>query len=566
MWLYPFRCRREVIATVKTDHCGNFCVWVPRFDIDWVLRFRRRFICHRDVFIKPNIGDILVDPPKFRPFPEPDPPPFRIDPLAIERLRPQIGAYAADRLLALQQNATGNAGSEELEQLLQTPAIVDQPPLLSKQLASRPPEALAGTIAAVGGIQPDLLKEVQFSRYIGPFWRCELHWLAEWHPVIDVPDITFRVTQDVNGDGTEEVIYSENYFDVRWNSTGPIPNVTLQASDIAIASVSCDVPDIPCGNVPAITQTGLMRLEDPPGFDPYLDNTTGYARRPNRPHPGGAFLELLPKPLAETPFCRTLQLYGCNRIGAAVHYRILHRYDDGPEIPFVGLTWPIHRPGSAPGWQSADTAGWYPILNPADGWDELSLKLLLNWPTGAAGKYTLTVQLGDAAKNPIAGGTSAPVTLMVDNTAPIADFVSIRWRPQGGTWSDPLPMICPTIHRPKVGNSPAVLEFEVTYTAAAKHFRSAVLSAGGCGSGVFTLTSSAVSDEHWHTAPANSGVTETATYSLPGTALPGAYSFTVRADSRAFNPAGGDGGFEVDWNYDPLYIYTHRHVAIAIVD
>src|SRR2546425_1913931 len=39
-WLFPIFCRREELGTVRTDACGRFCVWIPRFDIDWVLRFR----------------------------------------------------------------------------------------------------------------------------------------------------------------------------------------------------------------------------------------------------------------------------------------------------------------------------------------------------------------------------------------------------------------------------------------------------------------------------------------------------------------------------------------------
>ncbi len=37
-WFFPLFCHREELATVKTDACGNFCVWIPRFEIDWILR------------------------------------------------------------------------------------------------------------------------------------------------------------------------------------------------------------------------------------------------------------------------------------------------------------------------------------------------------------------------------------------------------------------------------------------------------------------------------------------------------------------------------------------------
>src|SRR5215475_3722174 len=39
-WFFPFYCTREEIGSAKTDDCGNFCVWIPRWDIDWILRFR----------------------------------------------------------------------------------------------------------------------------------------------------------------------------------------------------------------------------------------------------------------------------------------------------------------------------------------------------------------------------------------------------------------------------------------------------------------------------------------------------------------------------------------------
>jgi hypothetical protein len=123
-------------------------------------------------------------------------------------------------------------------------------------------------------------------------------------PLLDVPDITFRVTQDVDGDGDQDVIYAESHFDVRWNS-GNIPDVTLYADPIAVAGLTCDTPEVPCENVPAITFAGLMPLVNPPApAAPYHDAGSGeapnfalgYARRPNRPHPNGLFADPPPNP------------------------------------------------------------------------------------------------------------------------------------------------------------------------------------------------------------------------------------------------------------------------------
>ena len=77
-WYFPFHCRREVIATAQTDECGNFCVWIPRWDIDWVLRFRKQRICFPIIFERPSLRDLLDDliPERIPfPFPQPDPGP-----------------------------------------------------------------------------------------------------------------------------------------------------------------------------------------------------------------------------------------------------------------------------------------------------------------------------------------------------------------------------------------------------------------------------------------------------------------------------------------------------------
>ena len=77
-WFFPITCRREEIGTVRTDACGRFCIWIPRFEIDWILRFRRERICFPDIFVKPNLRDILplLEAQPVRPhINDPDPPP-----------------------------------------------------------------------------------------------------------------------------------------------------------------------------------------------------------------------------------------------------------------------------------------------------------------------------------------------------------------------------------------------------------------------------------------------------------------------------------------------------------
>jgi hypothetical protein len=44
-WLFPLFCHNEEIGHVKTDACGNFCAWIPAFDIDWIRRWRLERHC-----------------------------------------------------------------------------------------------------------------------------------------------------------------------------------------------------------------------------------------------------------------------------------------------------------------------------------------------------------------------------------------------------------------------------------------------------------------------------------------------------------------------------------------
>lgn len=579
-WFFPFLCRREVIATAVTDECGRFCVYVPRWDIDWILRWRRERICFPFIFERPSIRDILEElhprPPIIRdPRPQPDPPPIRLREAGMlpHRVADLVGPEAMQQLASLQLTATLGDNAQAADAILDRPAFSHaiQPPL--------PPKVRElGEAGDVKGLSAHLnlevkhLRDFRADRFIGPFRRCFDVFVPEWHLVIDVPDITFRVTQDVDGDGDEEVIYSENFFEVRWNA-GPIPDVTLEADPIAVAGITCDTPTIPCEDQPAILFAGLMPLVNPAlPADPYHDAGTGYGRRPNRPHPSGSITPTigdLPLPLAQAPYTRVLQLYGCNQVQGGVYYRLRYSFNGGASVPFTGLTWPLHRVVSGvlqTHWPTADANGWYPIIPASDGWHPN--QLLLNWPTESYpnGRYTLTLEIGNAAKSVI--NTSAAISFMVDNSKPVAQFTQLRWRVVGGGWNGPLSLVCPIIHRPVVNGSPVDIEFEISYQVTADHLRSVSLSGGGCGGGVPTLESAVSTAQHWHTSPGDNAVSNTAVFRLLGGQPQGAYSFHLHAASRAFNPAGGDGGFEADWDhpYNPVYKDVHPFLPVAVVN
>ena len=577
-WFFPLLCKREEIATVITDACGRFCVYVPCWEIDWILRWRRERICFPEIFVKPTIRDILdellPEPPVIRPpRPQPDPPPFLLEEggMVLRRAEELVGREIAEELASLESTAALGDSTERRQALLAKSAFPQAlAPPLPRTIRDTCPKRDTGALATQLGLDRKLLDAFEPQYFIGPFLRCIDVLVPEWQTISNVPDITFRVTQDVDGDGDEETIYSESYFDVRWDS-GPIADVTLEASPAAVAGVTCDTPNVPCEDNPALLFVGLMPLLNPPApADPYHDSGAGYGRRPNRPHASGRLVPQasdLPLSLAEAPYTRVLQLYGCNEVENAVFYRLTYQYDGGPAVPFTGLTWPLHRlvgPNLQTIWPAADANGWYAVLPSADGW--FPEHLLLNWSTAsfANGLYTVVLEVANAAKTVI--NSSAPASFRIDNSKPAAQFTELRWRVAGGAWSGPLSMICPVVTRPMVGPNPVDIEFMVSYQVAATHLRSIQLSGGGCGGGAPSLTSAPNTAEHWHTDPGNNAVTNSATFAISGSSPQGAYSFRLHAASRAFNPAGGDGGFGADWNYDPVYNWVHPALPIAVVN
>ncbi|MBI3972354.1 MAG: hypothetical protein HY332_13830 [Chloroflexi bacterium] len=601
-WFFPLFCRREEIATAVTDSCGRFCVLIPRWDIDWILRWRRERICLPDILVKATFRDLLEElPPIFQerlpfrpPRPEPDPPLplFRDGGLILEQVERLVGRDIAGKLAAHQDMAALGASTKVRQQLLDSPAFAEPPPPpipsdvkrivadyqgRQGQQGQAAQEAVAA-LAAQLRVDSPLLQRLDLTRYIGPFRRCWDIFVPEWSLQLDVPDITFRVTQDVNGDGTEEEIYSESHFDVRWNS-GPIPDVTLYASQIALVAPSCVPVDVPCQE-PAIVMAGFMPLRNLPApEDPYHDAAGGYARRPNRPHPSGFYADPPPNPLAKSPFCDDLHLRGCNTRAGAQFYRLRYSFNGGPVVPFVGLTWQQFRWVGSPGHLEVltvtpDSNGWYAILIPADGW--MDPHLLLNLRSGfyQDGLYQVDMQLGDASKNPI--HTIPQVGIRIDNSTPTA-HLAVSWRVAGtGTWQS-LASVCPVVERPPG----AAVEFRVQVNASATHLRSISLTAGGCGAQSPVLTSAVPPTwealttpggtfglRHWHTDPdTDNSASHTHIFQLASSAPQGVYSFRLSAYGRAFNPAGWDNGDESAWNYDPAYYrYTHRHFQLAVVN
>lgn len=576
-WYFPFRCRREVIGTLKTDECGNFCVWIPRWDIDWILKFRHERYCFPIIFERPWLRDILEEfvPPRIPPRPGPDPAPFQLTDRAafIRRIEDSLGGDIARAVDKSASSVRLGASTENLSSVMDT-AVLDQriPPPLPKELrvdGQAGGKVTRSTLAALVKVQIEDFKELDLRAYIGPFKRCIDVLVPEWVPMIDIPDITFRVTQDTNGDGTEEVIYSEGLFQVRWDA-GAIGPIKILANPNALAGLTCGGDPVPCGNVPAIVLAGRMPVANVPTI---YDPVNGYALRPNRPHPSGNIIDPLPNPAAATPFHGAISLLGCTKVsGGATHYRVQYKYsaDNGATFtsytPFVGLTWPLFRldGGGNPDWHypTADADGWYPIALPPGPNPFLPQDLVLDWPTYAKanGRYVLKLELGTGG---VVSSTSAEVAFNVDNSSPSGPL-TVEWRKAGSGAFQQLVAPCPVVRR---GATPVDVEFRVTLDASAAHLRSAILSAGGCGGGNFVFVSG--NTDHWHTSAADNSVVLQAIYRLPAATLEGTYAFSGHVSGRAMNPNGGDGGHLIlpdPWEYDPDDSHIYPNFAFSVIN
>ncbi len=581
-WLYPIFCYEEEITEVVTDECGKFCAWIPWFDIDWVIRWRLERYCFPEVFVKPNLGELLQSVgvlPAPGPGPDPGPVELRNAGLSLNRLASIAGRDTASQILLAEQAAAIGKNSTALKGLLNQPAFLNPvpPPTSPKlhELHKRHHEHGAAALKEFVRGKADREYKFDLNRYVGPFplWHCE--WVVEEElvPILEVPDITFWVTQDTDGDGDQETIYSDGYFQVGWKS-GPLSDVILHSSQIARINGRCEVPPVGECEEPEILFAGLM-----PARDPYIDTTAGpnrgFGLRPNPPHTDGLIRSsvfppaLNPDTPANAPFMGTLQLYGCNLFEGGQYYRLLYSYNGAAPVPFTNLAWyvdPFPGPG-APLHVVPDAQGWYPILAVPDDW--FPPHELLDWPTGAFpdGLYDVTMEIGDAAKNVIFTTPNA-VPFFLDNSAPQPLFLSLAWRVLPfGAWNVFPNLICPLVHRPAGSD----IEFQVQYQVSASHLLKTSLFNSGCGGGVMQPNPepNALPYMHWHTNAADNFVSQTATFVLPGTALAGCYGFGVNGYSRAFNPAGGDPSDPQahDWFYDATWLnWSQADVSVAVVD
>ena len=530
-WIYPFLFRREKIATVKTDECGTFCVSIPRFDIDAIIRWRLRLHCLWEILKPPTIGDVLdlgiipdfehypdlrhiaekkrlfrVRPKKW---PEPDPDPLPLSglntPAATATLR--SSAMAARQMTAQGLEALSRKVAAFRPVKAQTLSVLDRRAFPQQAPALPLPDdtRLAGVIP-----EKKMLQQIRNAHPIIRPVRCWKEIVPELQLFLDVPDIVFRVEQDIDGDGVLETIYDQGYFDINWNLSEPTTNVVIEAWNNAIC--------VPCGSkFKSCTASGIVTINEMP-VEATLLSPDGYARTINRPHPLPA---LPPAPIeAQTPFCGPLRLTGCPeygmKSGAVKFYRMYYILEDDPlkKKVYFRESWYVWEIGSTNYPHVVpDMAGYYDAGY--TGSTYAPYHTLLNWNTGnyPDGKYEIGLELYDGAKTKIAT-TVAPIHIVVDNSIPYpVEYTAFQYREGGaGSWNA-LPLSCAVIER----TPGTALELKVTVNAAAKHFRDVDLVLYGCDSSMVIPCSpphTSIPDcsrwSHWHTAVTDNNVMENA--------------------------------------------------------
>jgi hypothetical protein len=595
-WFFPIECRTEVVAQTTTDACGNFCIWVPRFEIEWILRYRLERICYLQLFNRPTIGSVVAYL-QGNPL-GPDPAPDAQSAITLQRgtalyqkAEQLLGAQVARQLADQGTNKTFGSLTTGQQALLARPAFpTTLPPALPKEFrkpsdsnSEKHRSAVHSTLANKLGIDVNQLSGLNLNRYYGPYLRCFDVFIPEWVPIFEVPDIFLRVTQDVTGTGTQ-VIYSGAPFDVPWSVSGISDLTLVTTSPSAVSTTNCNTPNVPCGDVPSLEFAGLMPLVNPPlPTAPYINAATGYATRPNPPHPGGTLTEAGVQP-ATAPYTGTLQLYGCTQVDNASYYRLRFTYTAPGSTtasaltPFTGLSWPLYRVVGGvleEQWPVSDSSGWYPVIPTADDWFPNSM--VLEWDTihsafNAIGLYTIQLEVADGSKNLLA--TSSTVGFVIDNSAPIVTW-SAEWSFNSDlSGAQPLPTTdCVVIDR---GSNPKDVYIQLTYSVSANHLRQVQVGSGGCDGGASLyppamtpaqLAAQLATVQHWYDDSTDNSFSNAANYKIAAAQPPGVYSFDVYADSRAFNPAGSDAGPVEDWNYNsPAYEWTEPSFAVAVVN
>ena len=563
-WSWGFRlpyCVSEQIGSVVTDACGDFCVLIPRWDIDWIRAWIQERWCFPEILRRPSVADVLPGPP--------DPASLVSMLEARGDLASSIGPWAVQAIRGAAGTRAAGSPMTGLSEVLASRAFTRPvtAPVPAELRALSPADALKSFSDRLG-LRP-AEGALDLSASYGPFLRCVDIEVPVWVPFFSVPDITFEVTQDIGG--TQEVIY-EGAFDANWAASPVQVELDVTASAIASPFPGCPPEGIACEDEPAIAQFGYLDVDKQ-----YLDPDSGFAVLMNKP-------DAIPDTPSSAPVQGDVPLFGC--VPGAQYYRVMARYADsdgltalnpdgslqplqagafGPPLPVIGPAWQVSRIAGG----AAELSP--PIVPDADGWysaDYLSWdpqNLLIPW-SPADGVYWLTVEMGNGAPGSVeVTGTSPTIPLVVDSSYPSVSLTVTGWNYVGASvTSFPPGDPCLTIQRASQD-----IEVHIAYAVSAKHLYSVLLAPDGCdAAGVTLVGSDPAADGYTYDGPFDNSLSGVATYTIGADAPDGCFTWTLSAYSRAFSPNDSAGLIEnagSAWNYQQTQIWVDPSVSVAIV-
>jgi hypothetical protein len=576
-WFYPFNVRREQLARVTTDECGRFCVWLPRFDIDYYLKWRLERQCYLGWLRRPSLEDLLRAR-EVLPKPQPDPGPIKLDEHLLVHASRVIDAKAVVKLREVSLLKRPGPVMTKVDPELARAAFPQRTraPLTADAVEALSPK-LRPKLAARIGVPVEMLAKLDPKRVYGPFLRCREIIVPQWSPVLDVPDISFEVTQDVNGDGQQEVIYSEGLFEVRWDANA-IADVVLRADSMAVTSTSCDVPDVNTGGDVAILFASNYPLQVGNIASDYHDGVSGYAKLPNRPDadgvPGGTRTEP-----SVAPFVGSFYLMGNAERPGATHYRVHHQVDGGAASYLNGAFGPLMKLVGTTLQQLVVTpvdGQWYPIVPRSAGWTPVGI--LAPVSEGGDHLHSFHLEFGVAAPGgaitPVANSATPGVNLQIDGTGPTVEFQAFQWRhPEVSlAWQTLATGDCAVVAR----EANRRVQFRLALRVSADHLRNFAVGASGCGpAGGPTLitdgrdglpVAAADAAAHWYRDANDNAHSRELFFELPAGAPAGCYNFSVFAATRAFAPTAVVIGADptVAWRIDSSPVYTQPVLAVAV--
>ena len=189
-WFFPFGWKRENLATVTTDECGRFCVWVPRFDIDWYLRWRLERHCYLEWLRRPTLEDLLRYREILPASPQPPGPkrPLKLDAATLTHASKVLDSPAIAKIREAAQDLRPGALASMTDEKLARPAFMDKvAPPISPAIHKLFDPSVRPKLAARVGLQEKALEKLDLSRVFGPFLRCKTVVVPEWTTVLDVP-------------------------------------------------------------------------------------------------------------------------------------------------------------------------------------------------------------------------------------------------------------------------------------------------------------------------------------------------------------------------------------------